>query len=470
MSKNKRNASDTFREMNERLTAKRQGKSKEKGTKRKNELIVQRLASDVSGKAQKYVREGPRVFEPFPVTDEELTIDLIKRACEDHFSEQIGPNFECNVLAGQQGPSCTSIDQLPDIKLVHVRFVPSRTSRFQDTKSNTEFATWKRARRNPVDVGDNLPHHSRSYAAKSEVAEPVGKARERDECVPMSLSLTDMLRLGKLGTPNQTTVVKMFLFDLETLTWGQVPIIMDFQEGRDPIGTGAFRSAYKAKTKHAQFSAANWVIKRYLQRTIDGIHTLGQTLEQHTRKVVQMHLLARNFASQLEKRIMKNHMQSAFGKFLKYNNIYYSEVEGETDERKFVTIEEFIEGQFRKYINNNGERCVKGSDIVCEKAECLAHFSYEKSEKLILVDIQGCGHDMCDPEIASAELHYSEEQGDDPKEFLYCAGNMSTQAIGQFVKSHKCNVFCELAGLQEFEARFAQSNLTILQFSQNFAN
>ena len=85
-----------------------------------------------------------------------------------------------------------------------------------------------------------------------------------------------------------------------------------------------------------------------------------------------------------------------------------------------------------------------------EKAECLAHFSYEKShEKLLLVDIQSCGYEMCDPEIASAEL-FSHDEHDEGNEVLYCAGNMSVQAISKFTSCYKCNVFFEMVGLKEF--------------------
>ena len=42
----------------------------------------------------------------------------------------------------------------------------------------------------------------------------------------------------------------------------------------------------------------------------------------------------------------------------------------------YVTIEEFIDGVF-----------------VCDKAQCFAHFTYEKSQgKLMVLDVQGAGH------------------------------------------------------------------------------
>ena len=65
-----------------------------------------------------------------------------------------------------------------------------------------------------------------------------------------------------------------------------------------------------------------------------------------------------------------------------------------------VSIEEYIDGDFIKYINNNGDVCEKGT--VCDKAEAFVHFTHEKSEgKLFVLDIQGAGYTLYDPEIAS---------------------------------------------------------------------
>ena len=263
--------------------------------------------------------------------------------------------------------------------------------------------------------------------------------------IPMSLSVADMIKLGRLQETSQTTVVKLYTFEMESLTWSQVPLTIEFKEEKEPFGEGGFRTAYKAKTKHPQFSDRSWVIKRYLSKAIDGIERTGQTLEQHTRKVVQMHLLARNFASQLERRVASGEHADIFGQVLRYRTIYYGVSDGE-----HLTVEEFISGRFRKYINNNGELCVDPSDIIGQKAECLSHFSYEMSQKkLILVDIQGSGNDMFDPEIASVDLFSEEKEGE--KEIMYCTGNLTKMAIKKFISQHKCNLFCELAGLNELD-------------------
>ena len=71
-------------------------------------IVVQRLSAEVSGKAQKNSRKGPRVFVPFQVY-QELSINNIKLACMKQFD--MFDTF-CDVIAGEQGPSCSSIKQL----------------------------------------------------------------------------------------------------------------------------------------------------------------------------------------------------------------------------------------------------------------------------------------------------------------------------------------------------------------------
>ena len=102
-----------------------------------SELTIQRLSSDASGKAQKYSRVGPREFVPFD-SQEELTIENIKRSCEKYFSSRVGPNLICDVLAGEQGPSCKTVDQIPSLKVIHVRFI-NRLSVIEDTDDVTQY-------------------------------------------------------------------------------------------------------------------------------------------------------------------------------------------------------------------------------------------------------------------------------------------------------------------------------------------
>ena len=69
------------------------------------EIVVQRMSSEVSGKHQKYCRIGAREY--FPFEHEELTIDNITDACQKHFRALIGEEMACVSIAF--GSTCTSL-------------------------------------------------------------------------------------------------------------------------------------------------------------------------------------------------------------------------------------------------------------------------------------------------------------------------------------------------------------------------
>lgn len=146
-------------------------------------------------------------------------------------------------------------------------------------------------------------------------------------------------------------------------------------------------------------------MKKYLPEALKVIEETGQTVVIHTKKAVEMHTLAKNFADQLALKVQKDDFIE-FGQALQYGKLYFGK---ELDNGEFVIVEECIDGNVIKYLNN--------------KAECLAHFSFEKSSyKLMVLDIQGTGHKLYDPEIASSELLENDE-------FLFCTGNLSQTAI-----------------------------------------
>ena len=88
---------------------------------KKGELVVQRLSSDVQGKAHTYARVGPREFLSFP--HEAVIIKNLKEACHKHFKSRIGDDMVRDIIAGDQGPSCSSVEQISSSNVIHVRFV-----------------------------------------------------------------------------------------------------------------------------------------------------------------------------------------------------------------------------------------------------------------------------------------------------------------------------------------------------------
>ena len=91
-------------------------------------------SAHVSGKAQKYAHMGPREFVPF-LEKLEFNIENIKRACLKHFAPTVGNDVVCDILAGEQGPSCKCHNQIPDVKVIHVRFLPDTSDHLSDVNN-----------------------------------------------------------------------------------------------------------------------------------------------------------------------------------------------------------------------------------------------------------------------------------------------------------------------------------------------
>ena len=152
---------------------------------------------------------------------------------------------------------------------------------------------------------------------------------------------------------------------------------------------------------------------------------------------MQLHTAAQAIAHRLYKKLEDHDL---FGPCFSYNNCYFSFMNGEP-----VTVERFVEGQFVKFVNNNGKPCLPepGQKDLLAKAETLCHFSYvDSNQKLMLVDIQGAGYKLYDPEIATQEDEASSEN-------FFCGGNLYNMAFENFFAVHKCNVYCDALDLPE---------------------
>ena len=178
-----------------------------------------------------------------------------------------------------------------------------------------------------------------------------------------------MLKLGRPINENRTTVVELYSFDIIEMTRSQTPLTVEFTVKKQPFGRGGFREAFKATIRHLQFHSATWVLKKYLQSTFYCIKQTNQTVEEHTKKSVQMHLLDRNFAAQLTKELECKDMLSLYGTTLRYNKIFPGIINGD----QLVTIKEFVSGTFLTYINNDGNLSQDESKSEIRKTESLAY-------------------------------------------------------------------------------------------------
>ena len=109
----------------EKITKKRTGKKKDKAGPSGlcGSITVQRLLPNVEGKCQKYSRIGALTLVPL----EEVTLPNIKAACKSHFKT----NLECDVLAGEGGPSYTDASQIQNWKVIHIRFIEKSSEPIQ---------------------------------------------------------------------------------------------------------------------------------------------------------------------------------------------------------------------------------------------------------------------------------------------------------------------------------------------------
>ena len=215
------------------------------------------------------------------------------------------------------------------------------------------------------------------------------------------------MKLGKIVMPIEpASVLEVYSFDLQNIAWSLLPQRVEFLIEKDVLGSGGFRQAFKARSSSTNFNNATWVVKKYLPSAVkESTEDIKITIEEHTKKVVQMHALAKNIPDRLSKKVQERNVSKEFGETLKYRSIYLAKLDGEC-----FTLEEFIHGEFEKYMNNTGEVCVSRDDVIGQKAECLSHFSYEISNsQLLIVDLQGSGNMLYDPEIASAQMFDSDQ-------------------------------------------------------------
>lgn len=163
------------------------------------------------------------------------------------------------------------------------------------------------------------------------------------------------------------------------------------------------------------------------------------TPEDHTRKQVQLHIAATNIAKSFASNALVE-----FGDVFHNNKVFYAVYNG-----KPIAIEQYVDGMFEKYVNNDGNCMTTSKDEIVpiyEKAQCLVHFSYIKFQrKLMLLHINGSKYMLYDPEIATSQL-VGEDESD---EIYFCAGNLSVVAIERLISIQKCNNYCQMLNLEE---------------------
>ncbi len=130
--------------------------------------------------------------------------------------------MSCDVLAGEQGPSCSSVKQLPTLKVIHVRFIEGKV---EDAPIEVSAGVSERQKRKISEIshGQNAGHGAAAVTSVPQRA----SSQSPSKFVPRSLSVVDMLKLGKL-IDNTTTSVEIFNFDMSGMAWTGRPTTVEF--------------------------------------------------------------------------------------------------------------------------------------------------------------------------------------------------------------------------------------------------
>ena len=337
------------------------------------ELVVQRLSTTVSGKAQKYTRVGAREFVAFDY--DEVNIAYIKKACAEHYGSSIGDDMEVDVLAGEQGPSCQTMKHVKDLRLIYIRFIQRETSEYYESLAGTSAAvdndrvlSSKKTRKDVRNIfsDSHVLNRQQHLCTGNDPELSATKEGNVFSVYPNSLSIADMLKLGKVVSESPAIVIEVSTFCTSSMSWSKVKQSVEFIIDKTPLGEGGFRVAFKAScsTPLDAFNGKSWVVKKFLPKTLEAVQFLNQTPEQPARRVVQMHCL---YSSLFCTTIYRANCKGSCNHFV-FQKVYLS---GEV-----VTIEEFINGTFTKYINNTGFLCVPEDNVIGQKAETFVHFSY----------------------------------------------------------------------------------------------
>ena len=105
-----------------------------------------------------------------------------------------------DVLMGEQGPSCSSLEQIPDLKVVHVRFIEPNDRDVASMAGNHV----KR---------DEQPKRPFRRANTQSESLPARKASP-SKAFPKSLSVLQMMKLGKVINEKSTESIELCTFEL----------------------------------------------------------------------------------------------------------------------------------------------------------------------------------------------------------------------------------------------------------------
>ena len=279
--KRRRGEKEKWEDFEARVGIKRSGGKTEAHKAAPNDILVQRMSSTTSsGRLKKFEPLDTRDFVPFGDYDD-LTIENIKKAWEKFYQ---APDGSCDILASDRGPSCSKLEQIKAKKVYFIHFLqPMPTS---------------------TDIAPGRPLlEQKAKSAPSLVKKSGNLPALQSTVFPKSVSITDLLKAGKLVKPPATnmTVLDLESFDVREMKWVKSGSFkLEIEETR--FSHGAFRDAFHATTVDKHVAQTTWVVKQYQEKASNAIKDdLGMSLKNHTRKQVQMSAVARHLSKRFAK-------------------------------------------------------------------------------------------------------------------------------------------------------------------------
>uniref|UniRef100_A0A8C4X5R7 non-specific serine/threonine protein kinase n=1 Tax=Erpetoichthys calabaricus TaxID=27687 RepID=A0A8C4X5R7_ERPCA len=127
---------------------------------------------------------------------------------------------------------------------------------------------------------------------------------------------------------------------------------------------------------------------------------------------------------------LKPHTIPYSPRFLEVFLLYYHSTD------QWMTIEMNMNGEFRKYNNNNGEE-ISPVNLLEETMLAFSHWTYEYTRgELLVLDLQGVGENLTDPSVIKAE-------DKDCQNMVFGPANLGEHAIKNFTEKHQCNSCCK---------------------------
>ena len=186
-------------------------------------------------------------------------LENIKKVCTQHFKEK----RNCDVLAPEEGPSCTRLDQLPSFNLIFIRFTTPASIKNKNSASES----WTLPP--PMKKGKSFEN----------------KATEKKSFIPKSLSVINMVKLGKLVRNKERSSAKVLIekLNMENNEWS-ISEEAIFETEDKAFAKDGFRMAYKAKIDDESLRENKWVVKKYNVSSEETFEKMGETCESQSRK------------------------------------------------------------------------------------------------------------------------------------------------------------------------------------------